>query len=86
GEIDYIIQYGTTIIPVEVKAGAKGAMKSLHQFMFDKKLDLAVRCDQNAQALYMMDVKTTIGDRVSYKLLSIPFYLVEVLPSLLEQI
>ena len=86
GEIDYIIQYGTDIIPVEVKSGAKGAMKSLHQFMFDKKLDLAVRCDHNPQTIHMMDVKTTIGDRVSYKLLSIPFYLVEVLPSLLEQI
>ena len=61
-------------------------MKSLHQFMFNKKLDFAVRCDQNVRTIDMMDVKTTIGDRVSYKLLSIPFYLVEVLPSLLEQI
>jgi len=86
GEIDYIIQYGATIIPVEVKSGAKGAMKSLHQFMFAKNLELAVRCDQNPQTIHIMDVKTTTGERVSYKLLSIPFYLVEVLPSLLEQV
>ncbi len=43
GEIDYLLQIAARIIPVEVKAGAAGAMKSLHQFMFDKHLDVAVR-------------------------------------------
>ncbi len=84
GEIDYIIQHGTGIVPVEIKAGAKGAMKSLHQFMFDKKLPLAVRCDTNPISTGQMHVKTTLGDEVSYTLLSVPLYMVELLPRLLD--
>ena len=85
GEIDYIIQHGTTIVPIEIKAGSRGSMKSLHQFMFDKKLDLAVRVDLNPPSLSRVDVKTTTGHSVDYQLLSIPFYLVEMLPELLDQ-
>ena len=47
GEIDYLVAVGGRIVPVELKSGAAGSMKSLHQFMFDKRLDLAVRCDAN---------------------------------------
>ncbi|MFO9540663.1 DUF4143 domain-containing protein, partial [Legionella pneumophila serogroup 1] len=32
-EIDYVIQHGNKIIPIEVKAGATGSLKSLHVFM-----------------------------------------------------
>lgn len=39
GEIDYILQHGSHILPVEVKSGAAGAMKSLHQFMAEKTGD-----------------------------------------------
>ena len=45
GELDYLIQDGTTVLPIEVKSGKSGSMKSLHQFMFDKKLGKAVRMD-----------------------------------------
>jgi uncharacterized protein len=86
GEIDYIIQHGTAIVPIEVKAGARGSMKSLHQFMFDKGLHLAVRCDLNPLSVGEMQVKTTLGDEVSYTLLSIPLYLMELLPGLLDQL
>lgn len=86
GEIDYIIQHGTKIVPIEVKSGAKGAMKSLHQFMYDKQLTLAVRFDRNSHSVSAIDVKTTLGDEVSYTLLSIPFYLAELLPDLLTQL
>ena len=46
-ELDYIIQHGDKIIQVEIKAGASGTMKSLHQFMYEKKLDIAVRFNAN---------------------------------------
>lgn len=42
GEIDYIIQHGDRVVPVEIKSGAAGRMKSLHQFMADKKFDLVM--------------------------------------------
>jgi predicted AAA+ superfamily ATPase len=35
-EVDYIVQQNTSIIPIEVKAGTKGAMQSLHLFMKEK--------------------------------------------------
>ena len=75
GEIDYLIQAHGRIVPIELKAGAAGAMKGLHQFMFDKNLDLAVRCDANAPSLMQVDVKTTRGDPAHYCLLSLPPYL-----------
>jgi len=50
-------------------------MKSLHQFMFDKKLGFAIRIDENPPSLATIDVTTTQRDPVSYRLLSLPIYL-----------
>ena len=75
GEIDYLTQAHGRVVPIELKAGAAGAMKSLHQFMFDKNLDLAVRCDRNAPSLMQVRVNTTRGDPSHYCLLSLPSYL-----------
>lgn len=77
GELDYLIQSGAAIVPVEVKSGSAGAMKSLHQFMFDKQLDLAVRLDTNNFSHLKQHLKTTQGDEVEYTLNSIPVYLAE---------
>ena len=52
-------------------------MKSLHQFMADKKLSLAVRLNANLPSKEKIDVKTTQGDPISYTLLSIPLYLAQ---------
>jgi len=84
GEIDYIIQHGNRIVPIEVKSGATGSMKSLHQFMAQKDLDFAVRCNINHPSLENINVKTTLGQPVSYRLLSIPLYLTERLDGLIE--
>ena len=81
GEIDYIIQYGSHVIPVEVKAGKAGAMKSLHAFMHGKQLRCALRLDANPPSVQEVDVQTTTGDPVKYRLLSLPLYMVESIPS-----
>ena len=75
GEIDYLIQAGTRILPVELKAGASGSMKSLHQFMFDKRFRRALRLDENPPSRAMLSVKTTQGDAVKYELVALPIYL-----------
>lgn len=75
GEIDFLIQAGGRIVPIELKSGASGAMKSLHQFMFDKKLRFAVRIDENPPSLAPIRVTTTQGDPVRYRLLGLPIYL-----------
>lgn len=43
-EIDYVIPCGGNVMPVEVKAGVQGGMKSLWEFMREKKSTQAIRC------------------------------------------
>lgn len=77
GEIDYLLQAGGRVVPVEVKSGSEGAMKSLHQFMADRRLDFAVRLDMNNLSKMPVQVKTTTGQPVHYTLQTIPVYLAE---------
>lgn len=42
-EIDYLIQQQEFIIPIEVKAGTKGAMQSMYIFLEEKKSDIGFR-------------------------------------------
>jgi predicted AAA+ superfamily ATPase len=88
-EIDYVIQAHGHVVPVELKSGAAGAMKSLHQFMYGKHLGLAVRCDANPPGIMDVDLKTTCGDPVRYRMVSLPAYLLwnidEILEGLLQQ-
>ena len=42
-ELDYVIQKGANIIPIEVKSGTKGSMQSLHLFMKEKKSIYGIR-------------------------------------------
>ncbi len=85
GEIDYIMQHGSRIVPIEVKAGSAGAMKSLHAFVGGKGLDVAVRLDTNPPSLQEIDVRTTTGERVRYRLVSFPLYMAESLPAGIER-
>lgn len=75
GEIDYLVEINGSILPVEVKSGASGAMKSLHQFMHDKNLPIAMRLDRNPPSLQPMKLSTTQGHPVEYALLNLPHYL-----------
>ncbi len=86
GEIDYVIQHGSRVVPVEVKSGKAGSMKSLHHFMAEKGHDLAVRCDINPPSVEDINVKTTVGTPASYRLLSIPVYLIERISDFIDQV
>ena len=67
-EIDYLIEHNNRVIPIEVKSGSTGSLKSLHLFMKTKNLPIAVRIND--------DLPNITPKRVtSYTLLSIPFYL-----------
>jgi len=74
-EIDYILQHKSNVIPIEVKAGTTGTLKSLHYFMGMKGFNFAVRVNSDYPSLVNVAVKDTLGKAVQYKLLSIPFYL-----------
>ena len=88
-EVDFVVALGGRIVPVEVKAGASGSLKSLHQFMARKRAPVAVRFD--AAPPSVQEVGTVVRENgrrseVSYRLLSLPLYLVERLPAILASL
>ena len=86
-EVDYVAEFGGHVVPIEVKAGRAGALKSLHQFVAEKRVRLAVRFDANPPSLQTVDtvIRRRGGtERVRYPLLSLPLYLVERLPRILH--
>lgn len=42
-EVDYVIQHGSAIVPVEVKAGTRGHMQSMTLFMKERGLEKGIR-------------------------------------------
>jgi len=85
-EVDYVIQVGTRIVPVEVKAGATGTLRSLHMMVAEKKLDLAVRVSSTPLQRRKIQTALPFGTPGSFTLLSIPFYLVSEIPRLVGAI
>lgn len=71
-EVDYLVAVDSRIVPIEVKAGAIGSLRSLKLFLNEKKIPLGVRIS----ALHF-----------SYdaQILTLPFYLVEQLPRFVRE-
>lgn len=82
-EVDYIIQHENQVVPIEVKAGITGKLKSLHQFMNEKKKMVGVRVNSDLPKLGRVSVKDHLGQLITYNLMSIPFYLLEQLHRLI---
>lgn len=77
-EIDFLIEAAPSIIPVEVKSGASGSLKSLHQFVAVKKSPFALRLDLNAPSLQQISVSALTpggSKKADYPLYSLPLYL-----------
>lgn len=83
-EIDYLFQYGNKVVPLEVKAGSTGSLKSLHLFMGLKNLSLAVRVNSDLPSKTTVNVKDNQGNPIHYPLLSIPFYLLGQIQRLIQ--
>jgi len=63
-EIDYLIEKDGQIIPIEVKSGPTGRMKSLHMFIEKNQTERALKI---SQALYQKGAP----------IISLPFYAIE---------
>ena len=86
-EIDYVISHRDWIVPIEVKAGRSGSLKSLLQFVHEKQPPIAVRFDANPPSLQTVRhaIRAAVGTQdVTARILSLPLYAVEALPRLLE--
>jgi predicted AAA+ superfamily ATPase len=51
-EVDYVVQQGTKVIPVEVKSGTSGKMQSLHLFIKEKQAEYGIRTSLENYAEY----------------------------------
>jgi predicted AAA+ superfamily ATPase len=79
-EIDYVIQAGNSVVPIEVKAGASGSLRSLHQFVAAYDTKFAMRFDLNPPSVQHVKHETTTPDgkkECSFNLMSLPLYQVE---------
>lgn len=88
-EVDFVTSAGKTIVPLEVKAGKSGSLKSLQQFTVDKRATLTCRFDLNPPSVQDLSYRTKQKrhvQTVNYKLVSLPLYLIEILPEILSQI
>ena len=81
-EIDYIFQHNGKLIPIEVKSGAVGKLRSLHQFMDQAPHNIAVRVYQGE---YLVQKAKTIAGK-EFTLLNLPFYLVHRIERELDKI
>lgn len=84
-EIDFVMGINGAVIPIEVKAGATGKLKSLHQFMGTKDAPMAVRFDASPPSITPVKTVIRTGNEkkeVQYPLISLPLYLVERLQAL----
>lgn len=78
-EVDFVISLNGEILPVEVKSGASGSMKSLHQFALMKKNKQAIRFDLNKPSNQYIKAKAAAKSGaapVEFKLISLPLYAV----------
>lgn len=82
-EVDYVIADGSRLVPIEVKAGSTGTLKSLHALMASRRWKSAVRFNDAPPLVDDVDVHAVGAGRARYQLASLPLYLAEVLPQLL---
>ncbi|MDR3246911.1 MAG: AAA family ATPase [Prevotellaceae bacterium] len=69
-EVDFVIQIGDKVVPIEVKSGTNAKLRSLHQFMESAPHDIAIRFWSNP---FSVDkVQTPLGKE--FRLYNLPYY------------
>lgn len=82
-EVDYIWA-ADSVLPIEVKSGVQGSLKSLHQFLLRSEKNFAIRVYDGPLSLQDHRIETPQKTEVIYRLLSLPPYLVFRLPELID--
>lgn len=68
-EVDFLIARGRNIVPIEVKAGSSGRLRSLGEFCRAKPHSVAVRFDSNMPSVFH------VSGANAFKVISLPLYL-----------
>lgn len=78
-EVDFLIQKGLHIIPIEVKFGKTGSIKSLIQFVKEKKARLGIKFTTQPP-----HVEESKYEDLNFRLLRLPVYLAERIFDIIE--
>ncbi|MBM3198928.1 MAG: ATP-binding protein [Chlamydiae bacterium] len=70
-EVDYVLEDGSCLIPIEVKAGPGGRLKSLQQFLIEKETAIGVQISEVPLSL-------------QGNILSVPFYMIAQIPRIIK--
>jgi len=81
-EIDYLISSHNKLIPVEVKSGKSGTLRSLHNFMDESKNKFAIRVYSGVMGIE----KILTPNKKQFTLFSMPFYLLNRIEQLFEDV
>ena len=82
-EVDFVIQMGDSIVPVEVKSSKVGHLKSIQQFVARKKSPMAVRFNTGLpqrESVTQNILRHEDSTQIQYTLVTLPLYLAECLP------
>ena len=83
-EIDFVWQYGSHIVPIEVKSGTNSHLRSLHSFVnLSQQPVVAIRVWSGNY--FVQEATTPAPDNKPYKLINVPFYYIGQLLSILKQ-
>ena len=69
-EVDLLYRYKKFLLPIEIKSGGQGTLRSLHQFIEQTGYKHGIRLDANEFSVE--SVKTPKG--ISYLLMNLPYY------------
>lgn len=88
-EVDYVWIRQDQVIPIEVRAGTSGSLKSIHVFLAEKGRRFAVRLNMDVPSLGKFEQAAGVekGARsIAYTLLSLPLYLTSQIDRLLGEL
>jgi len=76
-EIDCLFQIGNSVFPVEIKAGKRGTLRSLHVFLAEKNKKTGIRLNLDIPSIGKeLQASVNLPDKelLSYNLVSLPLY------------
>ncbi|TZF84026.1 ATP-binding protein [Pedobacter sp. BS3] len=76
-EVDMLYTSGSNVVPVEIKSGATGSLRSLHQFIEISGVRHAVRIYGGSFSV----IQTQTPNKQPYTLMNLPYYLGSQLPA-----
>ena len=87
-EIDYLSQIENKVVPIEIKAGKTGTLKSLQLFLFENKKETGIRFNSDLPGIGR-DLQTVISyknkkSELNYNLISLPLYFASFLEKIEE--